>query len=287
MKNILLCTDGSDFSENIYRYGAWFAHKLTAKINVLSVTDLRQQQVIYTGNLSGSIGFGASEALLNELVELEHQKAKLNQQKTKLILQNASEFLKSQGITDLVLTHKKGCLVDLLQEFEDESDLIILGKRGESATFASGHLGSNIERIIRSSHKPCLITPQKFNPITKLLLAYDGSNTCLKIIQFLENSGLIKDLELDIITVGKNREDQTAISRLETAKKLVEKTSFSANFSLLEGEPEKAIAQYESENDISLLLMGAYGHNRIRQLVIGSTTAQLLRSSNIPILVFR
>jgi len=33
--------------------------------------------------------------------------------------------------------------------------------------------------------------------------------------------------------------------------------------------------------------MGAYGYNRIRHLVIGSTTAQVLRSIQIPVLMFR
>jgi nucleotide-binding universal stress UspA family protein len=47
------------------------------------------------------------------------------------------------------------------------------------------------------------------------------------------------------------------------------------------------IARYEWEKEISLLLMGAYGHSRIRHLVIGSTTAQMLRSSDIPVLLFR
>ncbi|WP_414620125.1 universal stress protein [Calothrix sp. CCY 0018] len=46
--------------------------------------------------------------------------------------------------------------------------------------------------------------------------------------------------------------------------------------SYLEGETE-VIANYINAQDISLLLMGAYGYSRIRNLVIGSTTAQLLR----------
>jgi nucleotide-binding universal stress UspA family protein len=33
--------------------------------------------------------------------------------------------------------------------------------------------------------------------------------------------------------------------------------------------------------------MGAYGHRRVRHLVIGSTTIQLLRSSQIPLLLLR
>jgi|GEM_PF-4870036 len=86
MKNILLCTDGSAYAENVYRYGAWFASQFHAKINVLFVTDIRSQKVVSTGNLSGSIGLGASEQLLNELVNLEHEKAKLNNQRAKKIL---------------------------------------------------------------------------------------------------------------------------------------------------------------------------------------------------------
>ncbi len=138
MKNILLCTDGSSFAENIYKYGAWFARSFNADIKVLSVTDIRSQQVADTGNLSGSIGLGACEKLLNELVNLEHERAKINNQRARLILDNAAQILKAEGVEDFNLIHKTGFLVDCLHEFEDNSDLIVLGKRGEAADFAQG-----------------------------------------------------------------------------------------------------------------------------------------------------
>jgi len=56
---------------------------------------------------------------------------------------------------------------------------------------------------------------------------------------------------------------------------------------IIHGEAEKVIANYVEKQDINLLIMGAYGHSRIRHLVIGSTTAQMLRSSHIPVLLFR
>lgn len=37
----------------------------------------------------------------------------------------------------------------------------------------------------------------------------------------------------------------------------------------------------------SLLVMGAYGHSRIRQLIVGSTTTTLLRLSEVPVLILR
>ncbi len=287
MKNILLCTDGSSFAENIYKYGAWFATQFKSHIQVLSVTDIRSQQVASTGNLSGSIGLGASENLLTELVNLEHERAKLNNQRARLILENASQKLKAEGIEDFNLINKTGFLVDCLHEFEENSDLIILGKRGEAADFALGHLGANVDRIVRSSSKPCLVTPAEFRPIERILFAYDGSSTGKKILKFLANSPILQNLEMHLLKVLKDSSDKTGTSRLNEAHQSLKKAGYQPICSLLEGETEKVIAKYINEHDISLLLMGAYGHRRIRHLVIGSTTAQLLRSSNIPLLLFR
>jgi nucleotide-binding universal stress UspA family protein len=35
------------------------------------------------------------------------------------------------------------------------------------------------------------------------------------------------------------------------------------------------------------MIMGAYGHSRIRQLLIGSTTTEMMRKSKIPLLLLR
>ncbi|KZL48562.1 MULTISPECIES: universal stress protein [Cyanophyceae] len=287
MKTILLCTDGSSFAENVYRYGAWFALQFHAQINVLFVTDIRSQKVVSTGNLSGSLGLGADEELLHELVELEHKKAKLNNQRARLILQNASETLKAEGIADFKLTNKTGFLVDCFHEFEKDADLIVLGQRGEAADFASGHLGANVDRIVRSSSKTCLVIPREFKPIERILVTYDGSVTGKKILQFLVNYPSFPSLEIHVLTVAKSNTVQTAMDKLNEAKQGLEKAGFEPICSVIEGESEKVIGNYVNQQDISLLLMGAYGYSRIRNLVIGSTTAQLLRSSNIPVLLFR
>ena len=288
MKKILLCSDGSAFAENTYRYGAWFATNLKAEeVNVLCVTDVRGQQAISQQNLSGSIGIDASENLLNRLVELEHEKAKINHQRAKLVLQQAAQTLKAEGVEGIKLLHETGFLVDCLAKFEASCDLIVLGKRGEAAEFASGHLGANLERIVRSSHKPCLVTSRQFKPIERVLIAYDGSRSSDKILQFISDSPVFEGLELHIVTVAKNAAEQTASARIESAKQWLQQAGFEPVCSVVEGHSEKAISNYVTEQDISLLLMGAYGHSRIRHLVIGSTTAQMLRSSHIPVLLFR
>lgn len=287
MKTILLCSDGSAFADGIYKYGAWFAHQLQAQMKVLFVSDIRQK-VVSTGNLSGSIGLGASEQLLNELVNLEHEKAKLNKQRAKLILHNAEQVLKAEGLSNLELLNPTGFLVDCFHDFEAESDLIVLGKRGEAAEFASGHLGANVDRIVRSSAKPCLVTPQTFAPIESLLVAYDGSPTGKRVLNFLVDSAPgFKDIEIHLLTVAKKVSDAVKSQELADAEKTLQQAGLTVTTTLSTGAPEKVISDYIEQNKMSLLLMGAYGHRRIRHLVIGSTTVQLLRSVQVPVLLFR
>ncbi len=288
MKSILLCSDGSAFADGIYRYGAWFARQFKTQTKVLFVTDIRSQKVVSTGNFSGSLGLGASEQLLSELVNLEHERAKLNNKRSRLVLQNAGQMLKDEGLSDVELINQTGFLVDCFHDFEADADLVVLGRRGEAAEFASGHLGANIDRIVRSSSKPCLVTPKTFAPIERLLVAYDGSPTGKRVLQFLVDSAPgFKDVEIHLLTVTKPDSEAVRSQELDKAQQQLQQAGLTLTTSQLSGDPEKVIAQYIEQHHISLLLMGAYGHRRIRHLVIGSTTVQLLRSAHIPVLLLR
>ena len=287
MKRILLCTDGSPFAQSSYPYAAWFAQGMGASVDVLYVTDSRGQATAEASNLSGSIGLGAAESLLNKLVEVEHERAKLNHQRAKLILADAEAAIAAHGVTTVKLIHKTGFLVDCLEDLEVDVDLIVLGKRGEAANFASGHLGANVDRIVRSTHTPCLITPKTLVPLDRLLVAYDGSPTGQKLLRFLVETPHLRNLEIHLITVASSESDTEKTQCLAEAKAMLQAAGLTPTASLQVGEPEKAIARYIDDQSISLLLMGAYGHRRIRHLVIGSTTVQLLRSSQIPVLLYR
>jgi nucleotide-binding universal stress UspA family protein len=120
------------------------------------------------------------------------------------------------------------------------------------------------------------------------LLAYDGGKSASKALDYLTRNPFSEDLELHIITVAKSDRDRAlAQQRLQTAQNTAVAASLKPICQLLEGKPEVQMEKYVEEQNIDFLIMGAYGHSRIRHLVIGSTTAQMLRSSHIPVLLFR
>lgn len=53
------------------------------------------------------------------------------------------------------------------------------------------------------------------------------------------------------------------------------------------GEPDEVIPERVASGRIDLLVMGAYGHSRLRTLMIGSTTSALLRTTTASMLVVR
>ncbi|BBI52787.1 hypothetical protein HORIV_52080 [Vreelandella olivaria] len=67
-----------------------------------------------------------------------------------------------------------------------------MGKRGETAHQASGHLGSNLERVVREMHRPILMVPKQFTQPHNVMMAFDGSNTARKGVEMLAKSPCLR-----------------------------------------------------------------------------------------------
>ncbi len=280
IKKLLVCTDGSDYSQVCCRYAAWIAERTGASIELLYLTDLRQFEVPLVADLSGSLGIQPYQDVLTHLQEMEKRKATV-------IEKNAREIFDKEGMKNPIrFHHHTGLLVDCLEDFEKDVDLVLLGKRGENADFATAHLGSNMERVIRASSKPTLTTSRKFIPIAKILLAYDGGESCQKALQFLCENEALSDQELHIVTVSENEDDKAAFENVEQAKSIAKGRKGTNVFQILNGNVEDQIARYVDKEEMNLLVMGVYGHRRIRYLLIGSTTTTVIRACRIPVLCF-
>jgi nucleotide-binding universal stress UspA family protein len=280
IKKLLVCTDGSDYSQVCCRYAAWIAEHTGASIDLLYLTDLRQFEVPLVADLSGSLGIQPYQDVLTHLQEMEKRKAAI-------IEKNAREIFAKEGMKNPIqFHHHTGLLVDCLEDFEKDVDLVLLGKRGENADYATAHLGSNMERVIRASSKPTLTTSRKFIPFTKILLAYDGGESCQKALQFLCENDALSDQELHIITVSENEDDKAAFENMEQAKSIAKGRKGTNVFQILNGNVEDQIARYVDNEEMNLLVMGVYGHRRIRYLLIGSTTTTVIRACRIPVLCF-
>ncbi|WP_071673722.1 universal stress protein [Nioella nitratireducens] len=283
MGKIIALVDGSIYSQSVCDHAAWVAKGKGWSVEVIHVLGRRDESAD-PRNLSGNIGLGARTALLNELADLDAQKAKLARKRGQAIIEDASERISAEGV-EVTGRLRLGDLVETLRDAEEGADLVIVGKRGEGADFASMHLGSNLERAVRSSIKPVLVASRAFQPVKKLLVAFDGGSSALKAVDHIARSDLFAGLDIHLLTVGS--ETTEAKRAIEGAAALLKGAGYDVTAEIAPGQPEQVIADRAEAHDFDLLIMGAYGHSRIRNLFIGSTTTEMIRACKVPVLLFR
>lgn len=288
MKRILACTDGSPYAQTCCQYAAWFSTQAKAHLDILYATEMNPLQNPLWADLGGSLGIDPFQDFSSKLAEIEEEKVKIIKKLTQELLRK--EKISSKGFS---FHHHFSPLLDIVESFEDSKsddqptvDMVFLGKYGENASRQNSHLGSSLERIVRSSCKPCVVTPEKFKSIKTIALATDDSESVNSAIKFLSKTNVFKNTLLHIISVNANGDKNLAENRIQKAQKKLG-TKFKITSKVLTGTVESKIPSYIKRNKVDLLIMGAYGHSRIRNLIIGSTTTLLIQACNVPVMLFR
>ena len=279
IKSILFCTDGSEYSGVAGDYAIWLAQKLRARIVALHVTDVRLLEGPLLADLSGAIGAQPYEALVPQLQEIQKQHAAV-------ILDAVADRCRQAGVQCSAL-HRTGSLVENIADEETRTELVVLGQRGEHAQTIGQFLGSSVERVVRHSIKPCLITPDKFREIRQVLMAYDGSAQSSKSLQGAIELCQALNLKLDIVTVVPAPPEMGVTPALEDAVRMARDHGIEPSPETLVGHAEQQILECAERRQADLIVMGAYGHTRIRELVLGSTTSYVVRKSSVPVLLTR
>jgi nucleotide-binding universal stress UspA family protein len=270
-KKVMACIDASPYAQAVCDYAVWAAKKLDAPMSLVHVLDKAQHT--QTPDLSGSIGLGSQELLLQQLAELDEKHSKLALQRGRAILDAAKARAEQAAVAGVDEKLRHGQLVETLAELDEETRLLVLGKRGFSSAEAHGHMGLHVERVIRTLHKPILLTQQRYTEPKRIMLAYDGSDTAHR------------GLQVHLVMAGADVE--AAQSQMASAAQILRDAGFDCKTAIVAGEPETVLHQYQQEHVIDLMVMGAYGHSRIRQFIVGSTTTAMICKAKCSLLILR
>jgi len=257
---------------------------MSASVHVLHMLNPHHEDPV-KADTSGSIGLGAKSALLAEIVELEAARAKVARKYGEAILQDATAQLHAAGVQEIEADQKHGRLSDSIDNYERDADLVVIGKRGNHADFAAGHIGHNLERVVRSCQHPVLVASREFTKMESFILAFDGGNSSKKAVKYAVSNPLLQGMKCHLLSIGKGNPKLEAA--LDEAKQTLSNAGFDVSAEIRDGEPDKVIGQAVAEGHIDLLVMGAYGHSHIRHLIVGSTTTAMIRTVKIPVLLFR
>ena len=281
---VLAALDHSVYAASVADHAGWAAAQLGAPLDLLHVID-RHSWASGEADLSGSLSLGGQEALLEKLVSLDEQRGRIAQEQGRMLLAKAQARVSGLFGQSAVVKQRQGALVETLLELEPDVRLLVIGKRGEHANFVEGQLGSKLESVVRAASRPVLIASRAFRAIKRFMIAFDGSTTTRRCVDMVSASPLLAGLECVLLMVGQGSDTQR--EAMQWAEQSLCGAGFVPVIRHVDGVAETVIAQTVVAERIDLLVMGAYGHSRIRNRIVGSTTTQVLRSCKIPVLLLR
>ena len=283
-EHVLACIDGSAVTGSVCDYAAWYASKLDISVALLHVSDVAAS---IRRDLSGAIGINSRQSLLDELSELDEQRAQVVNSYSNALVQDAKSHIQS-GFKDInvCIYQRRGKLLPAIEHFQAKNRAIVMGRRGEDHKKSRINIGSQIETVARASNIPVLICSEKFKEPQSYMVAFDGSKTAMNAIQMLAKSNLLQGLQGHIVMVGHDNETSRkslgkAVAQLTTAGSSVD----GHHLPLLDAVD--GLLGFQLDNNIDIIVVGAYGRSKLQHLFLGSTTTEIIASTLSPVLLVR
>ena len=279
IQNILIPTDGSHYGKTVIAYGIHIAGKLGAQLTGLHVVDVRLIRGPVLTDISGSVALPSYQEFLPAIENSLDVKADT-------ILREFRDQCEAAGLHPE--TKKVRGVIDeaIIEEGRKCCDWILLAQRGEHFHIGGGAiLGSTAQSVVRRSGKPVLVTPEHFREIESIAVAYDGSAPADKALKLAAELSEHASWPLSVVIVTADPSAGETISR--KAEDFLESDRIDSATLILPGKEDKELLKFIREGAVELLVMGAYGHNRLRELMVGSTTSAIIRKSTIPVLLTR
>ena len=272
--HVLIATDGSVYAHTAADCAAWVSSRAGAHATVVYVIDARRLAGHFIKHFSEIFGGDRSEgfaARVRDYYQTYGQAA----------LKSAARVCERYGVacrTEL----ETGNVVKILSTISANTDLLVMGLRGEDEEYESGFLGSVAEKVVRSVERPLLLTHSRFREFRRALLAFDGSAAARRAMQMLARLAVLLKLEVDAVELVGEGDPTTALIEVSHYFK-----DFPVHLSThyLLGDSHSLILDHAKENNCDLLVMGAFDNRLAESLALGSTTEYLMRKSPVPVLV--
>jgi len=251
IKHVLVAVDGSPYSMSALRYGLDIAEKGGASLEALFVVDRRKTQMpyMYTG--------GAYDISYERIYIPPDPQLK--------------EFYERIG-NDLRVFGEK-----IIEQCKQE-----VGQRGENAEYKRDMVGSTTEDLVRRSVRPVMVCPLETWSIDRILFPYDGSRSAENALRFYIHA--FKDFARELVMLSAEASD-AEIASIEEEKRFLQEHGIEPRIVRTEGPPvEKVLSVAKSEKS-DMIMIGSHGRNKIVDYILGSTTAHVLRKSEVPVLI--
>jgi len=255
-------------------YALWLARKGGGSIHALAVIDIKAFEIPVLGTADGfmpsvvSPPLAESQALLEELTTLARGR-----------LERYIAVCRERGVPCSTET-KTGIPGEVITRAAIAHDLVVMSRTGytRAPRPEDRTMDPLVSSVIRGSIRPVLVAGKSFpasGAVHSLMAAYDGSIHAARALSVALELATSFGIECVLITI--------APTEAAGAEILAPAEAFLTHHGV---RPKRKVATGSKASELlcdlvgaggsQILIMGAYGHSPIREMLFGSTTERVL-----------
>ena len=270
LKNILVFLDGGEESQRGLPAAVNLAHLTDGRIRGLFVKKI---ELVEIGLLPPTPDLGTAPPVMLDPELL----ATIEAEKDKTARRLAEIFTGVIGPLSDGLQVVRGEVVEELIQGSHTADLVVMGRNRLATGNRSDWLSDITRLVLKRSWAPILLPGSK--PSTLLhgpfLLAYDASLAANRTLRQLARLAALTKAAITVLSVGP---PETTGPWLEEARSYCKPYNLELSLEAREGKALEVIEAFSEERSFSLIGLGAHGHFKLRDLVLGSSAEKMLHN---------
>ncbi|HJX23028.1 MAG TPA: universal stress protein [Candidatus Bathyarchaeia archaeon] len=303
LRRILVPTDGTTGSQPALQIGGVISKAFKSRVTVIHsiASELAALEEQYTWQVTRGTSTGLpaegstrpAKLLTAESMKAYDELESQIYQRSQKTLAQAISFFKREGVTvdEKLVEDADPATAIMKQAHEGAYDLIVMGRREDDGE--EPHLGSVAQKVARHSKIPVLVAGSASGRISKILIAFDGSQDAEKALQYgaylAKNIGAkmtvvhVLHMELGIHKAEQDREGGNRI--LARASDILEDIDLDKKEG--SGDPAKFITQMAQQETYDLIVMGSRGHSNAERFLLGSVSEHIIHYTDKSVLIVR
>jgi len=275
MNKIIAAIDGLRFSDTCAHYAIELARQTNAHLLGVFLEDF----TYHSYKIYQLVG---NEGVVEEKHEYFEEKDALTREKS---IEKFAKLCSKGGVNYSVHRDKNIAIRELLHESVFADFVIIDGK--ETLTHYDENKPTRFIRdLLEHATGPVLVVPEKYKPIEKIILLYDGdpaSVHAIKMFNYLLPSFL--SVPTEVLSV-KNSDASLHLPDNRLMKEFMKRHYPAAEYTILKGNAEDEIVRYIGNlKQNVLVVLGAYKRGLVSRWLRQSMADVLMKELNFPLFI--
>jgi len=271
IKTILALADGGNGTPATLQSAVAVARRFGADLDVLHVrADVETMVPV--------IGEGMSGAMVEQMMGAMAQTVESRAAKARAAYQQVC----AAADVKTVWRESTGRETDIVASAGRLTDLIVIGRpNAETET----PLGATLDAALFDTGRPVLVAPSASPPAigSRVIVAWNGSAQAARVVAgalaFLRQAE-----QVTVVTVGEIGRSPSATDLLAYLGRHEVRATHEA-LAADHAPVGATLLKHAKQSGADLLVMGAYGHSRLREMILGGATRDVLGVADVPLLM--